>query len=739
MTDRPVSVIVNTCNRAESLGRTLDALRWMDYDNFEVIVVNGPSTDGTEALLECWSDRIRVGSCPERNLSASRNIGVRMAGGDIVAFIDDDAYPDPRWLNALTAAYDDPEVAAAGGPTFDHTGYSIQAWRSYANRLGDARWELTHGSDTSSYYATPRSDTFLYTMGTNCSFRRDLLVSIGGFDEEIRYYAEETDVCVRLLDVGYVIATLDEGFIYHKFLPSDMRRRADAINDWSQIIKSRLYFALKHGVPARSFADVCVSVAAFVKETRDRVEEDVAQGRLGFADLEKFEYDLRIASNLALTRYSSGTTGERTPAWFSPEGLFRPFPTHRPTPRKLHLCIISQDYPPGPMHGIARIQHTVATSLAERGHVVQILTRGSGHNRVDFEDGVWVHRMVVEPHPNRSGLASPPFIWDSAATMLDEIRRIDAMRAVDAVLAPNWDAEGVAVLADQAFPLVVQLFTPLQVLVRVDVEAAGRPLDTYVTQLLELERYCYQHADAFLASTHTIVEQIETDYRVTLPSSHTGMVSHGLPDLTSPDDPLAHTDVGVPVRFLFVGRLEARKGIDILLDAFAKLVRSGADVELVAVGDDAVIMPDGSTARHGFEMQYPEVVPRVVFRGRVDDDELLSEYRRCDVVVAPSRFESFGLMLVEAMMFAKPVICASVGAMPLVVNDGYTGLVVPAEDTAALEDAMSKLAVSPDLRRRMGNAGRQSYEERYRAKEMAAGIETFLNELVAIRSREAVR
>src|SRR5208283_5424706 len=98
---RSVSVVINTFNRRESLERTLRSLEWLDYPNFEVVVVNGPSTDGTEELLDRTAGRIKRGQCPNRNLSESRNIGIRLACGEIVAFLDDDAYPDPAWLDRL--------------------------------------------------------------------------------------------------------------------------------------------------------------------------------------------------------------------------------------------------------------------------------------------------------------------------------------------------------------------------------------------------------------------------------------------------------------------------------------------------------------------------------------------------------------------------------------------------------------------------------------------------------------
>src|SRR5438094_8692112 len=86
-----VSVVVSTLDRAAHLARLLASLRHLDYQRFEVIVVNGPSQDGTDSLLAQWDGQIKTVRCPGANLAASRNIGIAAAAGDIVALIDDAA------------------------------------------------------------------------------------------------------------------------------------------------------------------------------------------------------------------------------------------------------------------------------------------------------------------------------------------------------------------------------------------------------------------------------------------------------------------------------------------------------------------------------------------------------------------------------------------------------------------------------------------------------------------------
>src|SRR5690606_33358126 len=126
-----------------------------------------------------------------------------------------------------------------------HTGAELQALYSLADRFGDA-W-VSSGPDPSDALSSPQSESFPYPMGTNAIFRRDRLVEVGGYDEEFAYYLDETDVCRRLLDRGYRIATLDRGWVFHKFLPSFLRMDTKAVRQRYPILKSKAYFALRHG------------------------------------------------------------------------------------------------------------------------------------------------------------------------------------------------------------------------------------------------------------------------------------------------------------------------------------------------------------------------------------------------------------------------------------------------------------------------------------------------------------
>jgi glycogen synthase len=719
-----VSVVINTYNRAESLESTLRGLTHLDYPAVEVVVVDGPSTDGTSAVLARFHGRIKLGRCPERNLSKSRNVGIALAAGEIVAFIDDDAYPDPGWLDAVVdGLLADDDSAAAGGPVFDHTGAAFQARYSLANRLGEA-W-TSAGPNPTDWLSSPYTPVYPYPIGTNVGFRRDRLVEVGGFDEEFEYYLDETDVVLRLIDRGYLVKALDEGFVYHKFLPSAARNDRRALTNRFAVLKNRWYFALRHGRPWFSDREIEADLARFVEHHREDLANHLRLGSLSPADSARFEEDAAAAESVARAAIVRGPC-TRPAAWFAGQHEpFLPFPTVRPDGRRLHVCIVSQEYVPHQLNGIARVLHSVATELGAMGHVVRVITESEGHATVDLEGDVWVHRVVPDDSAGPSEHCIPAGVWRFPSAVLAEIRRIDGMCPVDIVQVPNWASEGAAVLATGGFRTVMGLYSPL-----LTVAALDHRIDLahpHNAALLELELEGYQQASAVLACGPSIVREIEDRYDVSFERDRVGLVPHGLPDVA----PESTFHVDAPV-ILFVGRLEPRKGIDTLLEAAPDVLRHFPTVRLVLAGNDTILGPDGRTYAEAFQRDptNSDLRDRVSFLGIVGDDELAELYASSDICVAPSRYESFGLIAIEAMRAGKPVIVADVGGLSEIVDDGQSGLLIRPGDAGALREALVDLLTSDRLE--MGKRGRAAYESRFTSRRMAEDIVAFYRQVLEL-------
>lgn len=716
-----VSIVINTLNRASSLENTLRSLRWLKYDgDFEVIVVNGPSSDHTEEVIERWDPSIRAGRCSEANLSKSRNIGICMAQGDIVAFIDDDGIPEPEWLTQIVEAYDSEEVAAAGGLVYDHTGYEFQYRYCLVDRMGTA--DLGVPGPTP-HLCFPGSRKLPHLLGTNSTFRRSTLLQVGGFDEEFEYFLDETDLCLRLIDAGYVIRQLPCAFVHHKFAPSNLRNSNRVARNRYPILKNKIYFTLKHGRDYASLDEIFEAHRNFIAHHRADVKWCSERGLLSQEDAAKFERDVEKALDVGIRRGFEGVRELITPRQIAREaGTFLPFPVLRPAAPQ-SVVLVSKDYPPGAAGGIATFSRDLAVSLAASGHIVHVVSQSRDINRVDFEDGVWVHRILAGEH-KRSAQARelniPGPIWNWSMAALGEIRRIATHRPIAVVEAPLWDCEGIAVLLHGDWPVVTSLHTPLAIWLKSNPQRQFDAdwMNSFGRPMLALEKELMQNSHAVRANSAAIRRDIEAAYGFRFADEQISVIPHGLATGVATESRSAEDRITV----LFVGRLEHRKGIDVLLRAIPRVLQQAPAILFRIVGEQMPPARDTVTYEAAFLAENPQQDVRraVRFEGRIDDAAVLEAYASCDVFVAPSRYESFGLIFLEAMRAGKPIVGCNAGGVPEVVQHEHHGLLVAPDDDQALAEAILRLVTSEALRKEMGMRGRQRFEAQFTAGRMAA-------------------
>ena len=118
---------------------------------------------------------------------------------------------------------------------------------------------------------------------------------------------------------------------------------------------------------------------------------------------------------------------------------------------------------------------------------------------------------------------------------------------------------------------------------------------------------------------------------------------------------------------------------------------------------------------------------RVHFHGKVPPQDLYGFLARADILVVPSRFESFGLTVIEGFAFGKAVVAARAGGMAEIVDDGNTGLLTEPGDFEALAETLDRLIADRELRARLGCAARSEYERRFSGDRMARDLARFLS------------
>lgn len=367
-------------------------------------------------------------------------------------------------------------------------------------------------------------------------------------------------------------------------------------------------------------------------------------------------------------------------------------------------------------------------SLRARGIEVEILApayRGLGDQVVE---GVRVHRFRYAPAA-----------WESLThdqTAPDRIRERPRYLA----LVPPYvlaGARAAARLARSGEFDVVHAFWPLpHGLLGLAAKRAGRiPLvstffgveltwmESQLPFLRPLLRRIARGSDAVTVISSYTGAQL----RRTVPEARPFVVPFGA-TVEPPAEVSAPFRADGPARLLFVGRLVERKGVHRLLEALARLPDPSA-VRLKVVG--------GGPERARLEGLARElgVADRVEFTGFVSADGLQRAFEEADAFVLPAvrdrkgDVEGLGVVLIEAMAHARPVVASDAGGIPDIVRDGETGLLVPPDDPDALARAIERLRRDPEAARALGLRGREWVTRQFGWERITDSLESLYRSL----------
>jgi len=356
----------------------------------------------------------------------------------------------------------------------------------------------------------------------------------------------------------------------------------------------------------------------------------------------------------------------------------------------MKVAFLSREYPPeSAWGGIATIYHTLSHALADSGHEVHIVCQAVGGQRDFVDKGVFVHRVGRNPK-RYSLLARVDYSIHAWLKLREIIKRYD----IEIVEASYWGAEALLYSLKKRTPLVVRSHTSALDIIRTKTYSGIKELLS-LKILSYLEDFSAKRADRVIANSkgvytrlinrlHIAPERVDIVWHAVDTSKYRYIESDIRERLAIPRE--------VPM-VLFVGRLEARKGIHVLCQAIPQILRSMPKVKFVLVGRDTNTAPDGGSVKSHINEQARNNGFRdnLVFIDFLPEDELLKLYSACDLVISPSLHESFGLVVVEAMACGKPVVATSTGIVPELGLDGKGGIVVEPGDAVGLAEAIIKM------------------------------------------------
>jgi cellulose synthase/poly-beta-1,6-N-acetylglucosamine synthase-like glycosyltransferase len=203
---QPISVVIPVYNCRDTLSGCLDSLSGQDHPDYEIIVVDDGSTDGTNEICESYP-RVKVISVENGGPSRARNIGAAMARGEIVAFTDGDCIADRQWLKELEKGFSSPEVAGVGGNQTsprDETDFGMLVLEIFET-LGIVTYYIQTAHMMGETEHNP---------SCNSAYRKRVLNEVGGFDETL-WPGEDVDLDYRIRQLGYKLIYNPRALVRH--------------------------------------------------------------------------------------------------------------------------------------------------------------------------------------------------------------------------------------------------------------------------------------------------------------------------------------------------------------------------------------------------------------------------------------------------------------------------------------------------------------------------------------------
>ena len=676
------SIVIPAFQAAGFIGRAVESALDQTVPAVEIIVFDDGSTDDLHGALAPYGDRVRLERGVHSGLSAARNRGFRLAAGDFVANLDADDVLDKEWLAAvgeLAAARPDLDILTTDS-------FIVQGGRR-VRRCYSGGWVFA----TDDQRQRIVQQNFLTSIA---AVRRARFLEIGGFDESIRS-AEDWDFWLRLIldgsRAGCVAEPLAEYTVREGSMSTqsavhlqNMIRVLEKVPDEQLELREREVLELTLAVNRKRLALLQTQRSLVRGESDARRQALALARRMDYPVLTRLKL---VGSTLApgIARRELERRGEQE--WVGAGGMKVKRHLQPVGDGTLRVAFYSDS---GEIGGA---EASLANLVAALGPRIQAVVVGVDRRVVEWVAG---HR----PAATTVLLPRIRSEWDLGA-MAAHFRAFRRLRPH--ILHVNLNATGAspwAILSGRATrgPRIVA------------VEHLPLPIRSLRRRLLE--RLVAPCLTAHVAVGDRSAGEVARFMGV--PRSSIRTIHNGVPELDV--EPLPrHTD-GPVIGSL--GRLDEQKGFDVLVRALAEL----PDVTAVVVGE-------GSERDRLVQLgERLGVSEQLVLPGW--SDEARRYLTAFDVFVLPSRFEGFPLVVVEAMLAGLPVVATDVGSVSEALLEGETGVLVPAEDPAALARAVRDLLADPARAREMGLNGRRRALARFTVAAMAGAYEALWDEVV---------
>lgn len=361
----------------------------------------------------------------------------------------------------------------------------------------------------------------------------------------------------------------------------------------------------------------------------------------------------------------------------------------------MKIVLLTREYPPDTTWGgCSIVNYNLAKSLAAKGHEVHVICQGVGREYDLQEEGVYVHRVGKDTRAY-SITARLKYLLASR----QKLAEIYKEGTIDIIQADYWSGEGLICALRKKSILIIKTQTGITEVI----STKNTPSLKSCIGLLGLSsiaKFTALRADRFISESK--VDYFEILNHLNIDAEKVDIINNGIDTnyyrVTEPNLVCeCRLELGLPIKtpiVLSVGRIEKRKGADILTESIPLILRKIPDVKFVFVGRDTDTAPGGQSFKAWIEAKARNegFQDNLIFKGFISAAELPILYSVCDAFVLSSRKESFGLVVLEAMACGAPVVSTSVGIVPELIKEASIGLeMVSVESPRELADAILKM------------------------------------------------
>ncbi len=395
----------------------------------------------------------------------------------------------------------------------------------------------------------------------------------------------------------------------------------------------------------------------------------------------------------------------------------------------MHICFNALDYPASAHGGgVGNQVRILARALVRQGHRVCVIDLASGNlPDVSQDEGITIHRIRC---PNWHWyLSKIPVLGRLLVLSVREIER-------------SWAAYKCIQAIHQKHPIdlvegteTAMLFLPLLMpflpsIIRLHGEpytfvkhTPDLPLTLDLRLCRILQRIALRRVRLLISPSIRHANEIWQELGKASPPLEVvpNVIAEELFAYANGTETSIKHEIDGPI-VLFVGRLEHGKGVLLLLRAARRILADVPNAHFVLAGARHPALAEKEIGKLLHELPDPK---RIHLLGHVPWERLLQWYSKAALCVLPSYYETFGLAALEAMAFGLPVVALSAGALPEVVEDQTTGLLVPPQDEAALAEAILRLLRNPDMGHRLGENGREAAKRFLVAEHLQDNLELF--------------